>query len=102
MTVSELETARTSGKSLAIIATEHGKTEDALIQFIVAKRTDDLKTLLANGKFTQTQYDNALSQMTARVKTMVERTGTDSPNFAKGTGKANRAGSGNCATPQHP
>ncbi|MGC8757555.1 MAG: hypothetical protein ACP5QX_03780, partial [Caldisericaceae bacterium] len=54
ITVDQLKTERESGKSLAAIATEHGKTEDALIQFIVTKETTNLDTLLKDGKITQT------------------------------------------------
>ncbi|MGC8721216.1 MAG: hypothetical protein ACP5SB_01410 [Caldisericaceae bacterium] len=102
MTVSSLEQERASGKSLATIASEKGKTEDSLVQFIVTKRTDELKTLLSNGKITQKQFDSASSQVLSRVKTMVERTATGSPSWAKSAVKGNRTGSGNCTTPRNP
>ncbi|MGC8721633.1 MAG: hypothetical protein ACP5SB_03545 [Caldisericaceae bacterium] len=89
ITVDQLKTERESGKSLAAIATEHGKTEEALIQFIVTKETANLDTLLKDGKITQTKYDTMVANLSTRVKDMVERTETGKPGFA-GRGKFGR------------
>lgn len=88
ISVETLQTERASGKSLAAIAVEHGKTEDALIQFVVSKKTAYLNDLLSQGKITQTQYDNAVKTLTERTKTMVERTETGRPTFARNTGSS--------------
>ena len=74
ITEDELRTELQSGKTLAAIATNHGKTEDALIQFIVEKEKANLDTALKNGTITQTQYDNMVANLEARVKERVERT----------------------------
>ncbi len=96
VTVDDLRIARESGKSLATIATEHGKTEDALIQFIISKETANLDTLLKDGKVTQAQYDNAVKYMATRIKEMVERTETGKPGFG------GRRNFGNCPAPHNP
>jgi|GEM_PF-1990992 len=88
ISVETLQAERVGGKSLATIAVEHGKTEDALIHFIVSKKTSYLQDLLSQGKITQTQYDNAVKTLTERTKTMVERTETGKPNFAGSNGNA--------------
>jgi len=74
ITEDELRTELQSGKTLAAIATNHGKTEDALIQFIVEKEKANLDTALKNGTITQTQYDNMVANLEARVKERVEKT----------------------------
>ena len=102
VTIDDLRTARESGKSLATIATEHGKTEDALIQFIISKETANLDSLLKDGKITQAQYDNAVKDMATRVKEMVERTETGKPGFANGMGKGFGRGFNFCPDLQNP
>lgn len=82
ISVETLQAERLEGKSLAKIASEHGKTEDDLIQFIVSKKVSYLKDLLSQGKINQTQYDNAVKRLTERTKTMVERTEVGKPSFA--------------------
>ena len=102
VTVNDLRTARESGKSLATIATEHGKTEDALIQFVISKETANLDSLLKDGKITQVQYDNAVKDMATRVKEMVERTETGKPGFANVMGKGFERGFNFCPDLQNP
>jgi len=102
VTVDDLRTARESCKSLVTIATEHGKTEDALIQFIISKETANLDSLLKDGKITQAQYDNAVKDMATRVKEMVERTETGKPGFANGMGKGFGRGFNFCPDLQNP
>ena len=74
ITQDQLRTELQSGKTLAAIATEHGKTEDALMQFIVEKEKAALDTALKNGTITQTQYDNMVANLEAKVKERVEET----------------------------
>jgi predicted RNA-binding protein associated with RNAse of E/G family len=102
VTIDDLRTARESGKSLATIATEHGKTEDALIQFVISKETANLDSLLKDGKITQVQYDNAVKDMATRVKEMVERTETGKPGFTNGMGKGFGRGFNFCPDLQNP
>jgi HAMP domain-containing protein len=96
VTVDDLRTAQESGKSLATIATEHGKTEDALIQFIILKETANLDTLLKDAKITQAQHDNEVKNMATQVKEMVERIETGKPGFG------GRGNFGNCPIPNNP
>jgi hypothetical protein len=53
-----LRTDMQNGQTLAQIAAANGETEADLISYIVTQRTNELNTLLTNGKITQTQYDN--------------------------------------------
>ncbi|MEM3473708.1 MAG: hypothetical protein QW735_03880, partial [archaeon] len=73
LTLDQLKAELQSGKSLATIATEHGKTETDLVNFIVAKEKAFLDTALKNGKITQDQYNKMLSNLEARVKERVEK-----------------------------
>ncbi|MGB9832807.1 MAG: hypothetical protein ACPLKS_03215 [Caldisericum exile] len=109
ISVETLQSERISGKSLATIAVEHGKTEESLIQFIVSKKTTYLNELLSQGKITQAQYDNAVKTLTERTKTMVERTETGRPSergtngnagFVKGNGVMRGQGNGTCINTQ--
>ncbi|BAL80149.1 hypothetical protein [Caldisericum exile] len=112
ISVETLQSERISGKSLATIAVEHGKTEEELIQFIVSKKTTYLNDLLSQGKITQTQYDNAVKTLTERTKTMVERTstgrlsdrganGSNQGRFGIGNSEAKRGqGNGTCIKTQ--
>ncbi len=86
ITVSDLVSARKEGKSLATIATEHGKTEDELINYIVSEEKANLDSLLSQGKITQTQYDNMIANLGDRVKEMVEKTNTGVPGCGNGLG----------------
>jgi len=72
-TLDQLKAELQSGKSLATIATEHGKSETDLVNFIVTKEKAFLDTALKNGKITQDQYNKLLSNLEARVKEMVEK-----------------------------
>ena len=88
--VDTLKTDLRNGQTLAQIAVAQGKTEDDLINFVVSKRTDELKTALADGKITQAQYDDAVKNLPTRVKEMVER---NFKNFGKGLGRGFKRGS---------
>jgi len=74
ITLDTLKSEIKSGKSLATIATEHGKSESDLINFIVSKEKAYLDTALKNGKITQEQYNNMVANLEARVKERVEKT----------------------------
>jgi len=76
---SDLISARKDGKSLAQIAADNGKTEEALINFIVTEEKAQLDTLLKDGKITQAQYDNMTANLETKVKEMVESTNVGKP-----------------------
>jgi len=74
ITEDELRAERVSGKSLAEIAEANGKTEEGLINFITGKMTEQLNTLLNEGKIDETRYETMLNNINKKVKEMVERT----------------------------
>ncbi|PMP68826.1 MAG: hypothetical protein C0189_00260, partial [Caldisericum exile] len=73
MTLDQLKTELHSGKSLVTIATEHGKTESDLVNFIVSKEKAFLDDALKSGKITQDQYNKMISNLEAKVKERVEK-----------------------------
>jgi hypothetical protein len=81
---------------LAEIAAGKNVREDALISAILGAKKGTLAKLVDDGKLTQTQADAMLQNMTARVKSMVERTGVG-PAFSQdgarpGMGQGMRGG----------
>ncbi len=99
----QIRSERESGKSLAEIAQANGKTVDELKSFVTNEFTEKMDALLKDGKITQEQYDNIKSNFGKRVDEMINRKGTDRPNWAgkgqKGEHKGfGRMGSheGNC------
>ncbi|NYE58598.1 hypothetical protein [Carboxydothermus ferrireducens] len=81
-----LITERQSGKSLAQIAKEKGKSETDLVNFIVKERTAQLDQLVKDGKITQAQADLAKSQMVERVKAHINKTTVGGNGYGKGRG----------------
>ena len=79
ISVTDLRTARQSGKSLAQIAVDKGKTEQELVDYIVGQRTAQLEQLVTDGKITQAQADLCKQNMEDRVKANVERTSVGRP-----------------------
>ncbi|GAV25388.1 hypothetical protein ciss_13210 [Carboxydothermus islandicus] len=79
-----LITERQSGKSLAQIAQEKGKSETDLVNFIVKERTAQLDQLVKDGKITQAQADLAKSQMVERVKANINKTTVGGNGYGKG------------------
>jgi hypothetical protein len=83
MTEEQIQAERQAGRSLAQIAAAKNVSEDALISTILSAKKEALAKLVADGKLTQAQSDLMIQNMTARVKTMVERTGVG-PAFSRG------------------
>jgi len=81
-----LMTERQSGKSLAQIAQEKGKSETDLVNYIVNERTAQLDQLVKDGKITKEQADLAKSQMTERVKANINKTTVGGNGYGKGRG----------------
>jgi hypothetical protein len=93
-----LRTDMQNGQTLAQIAVANSKTEADLISYIVTQRTNELNTLLTNGKITQTQYDNMVKNMESEVTKMVETNMTSfKDGFRAGFEKGFKMGE-NCAT----
>ena len=74
ISLTDLRTARQSGKSMAQIAVDAGKTEQELIDFMSAQRIAQLDQLVVDGKITQAQADLCKQTMGDRIKSNVERT----------------------------
>jgi pyrroline-5-carboxylate reductase len=70
----ELRSELRSGKSLAQIATAHGKTEDGLVNATLAPVKSRLDRAVQNKRLTQQRADEILARLTDGVKKAVERT----------------------------
>ena len=75
LTEAELHTQLESGKTLAQIAKDKGKTVDGLEKAIVAEAKKSLDAAVKAGTITQAQADGMLTQMTAHVDDMINGTG---------------------------
>jgi hypothetical protein len=82
-----LATARHSGKSLAQIAVDNGKTEAGLQQALVAAFKANLDKAVAAGKLTDAQAVQVLANFQTQVKTSITRTATG-PMNGRGAGRA--------------
>jgi hypothetical protein len=67
MTQAELRTAQESGKSLAAIAKEQGKTADGLVDAMVAAVTKDVNAAVTAGTLTDAQRDQILADLETRI-----------------------------------
>lgn len=70
-----LRTERQAGKSLATIASEHGKSRDELKAFLSDQEKTEVTTAVTNGAMTQAQADAHLQQFTANLDQMIDGTG---------------------------
>lgn len=64
-----------SGKTLAAVAADHGKTRDQLKAFLTDQLSAELAQKVAGGKLTQAQADQMKTQMTANLDAMIDGTG---------------------------
>ncbi|ABB14110.1 DUF2680 domain-containing protein [Carboxydothermus hydrogenoformans] len=69
--VSTLINERHSGKTLAQIAKEKGKSEEELVNYLVEQKKAQINQLVKDGKLTQAQADQMLQNITERTKQMV-------------------------------
>jgi len=74
ITQAQLRTAVRSGKSLAQIATDNGKTADGLVAALVAATKSRLDEAVAAKHLTAAQENALLSKMPAFYKSLVDRT----------------------------
>ena len=70
--VSDLIKERKSGKSLATIAAEKGKTEQDLVNFVYSLYKPRLDDLLSKGKITQDQYNTITAKLQDAITKIVE------------------------------
>lgn len=73
LTRAELRAELREGRSLAQIATAHGKSVDGLVAAIVAPAKDRLTKAVAAKKLTQQRADALLDRLTDRVEQLVQR-----------------------------
>lgn len=73
ITPQELRSELRAGKSLAQIATAHGKTVDGVVDAVVAPAKARLDRAVANGHLTRQRADELLGRLTDAVETAVQR-----------------------------
>jgi hypothetical protein len=73
ITPQELRSELRAGKSLAQIATAHGKTLDGLVDAVVAPAKARLDRAVANGHLTRQRADELLGRLTDAVEKAVQR-----------------------------
>jgi len=74
VSVSELQTDLKAGKSLADIATAHGKTVDGLVTALTAQEKQRLDAAVTAGAITAAQAQTIYSDLTKRVTDLVNKT----------------------------
>jgi polyhydroxyalkanoate synthesis regulator phasin len=75
LTIEELGTQLRDGQTLAEIAVANGSTAQAVIDLLVAERTEQINERVAHGHITQEQADARLADLTERITTMVNEGG---------------------------
>lgn len=74
ITVDELCTLRSSGKSIAQIAKEKGISSKDLVDKLTKARTDQVEQLFKDGKITAAQKDWVLTDLKSRIEENINRT----------------------------
>jgi len=74
MTEAELHAAQDSGKTLAAIAKEKGKSVDGLVDAMVAAATKQINAAVTAGKLTDAQRDQILADLEGRITEHVNNT----------------------------
>jgi lambda repressor-like predicted transcriptional regulator len=75
ITAEQLRTELQSGKTLAQVAQDHGKSRDELKAFLTEARKAQLAQGVTDGKLTQAEADEKLAEFTARLDEMIDSTG---------------------------
>jgi transposase-like protein len=75
ITPQALKTELQSGKSLAAIAAEHGKTRDQLKQYLISQRKARLDAAVKSNRITAAQEKQMLDNYSKRVDALIDRTG---------------------------
>jgi len=79
LTETKLDSELQAGKTLAKIATEHGKTADGLVQTLVDARTKELDAAVKAGRLTKADQTMLLAHLKERITALVN--GTMRPHF---------------------
>ena len=72
LTVDELVTAMGTDKSIADVAKEKGIDVAVIVDAVVAKEVEQLKTLVTNGRITQEKADTMLANLKEQVQKQLE------------------------------
>ncbi len=67
----ELRNELKSGKTLAEVAKENGKSTNDLVNFFMSEAKEHLQTALKNGRITQQRYDEVMQNIKQRVEQMI-------------------------------
>jgi len=79
ITEAQLQTELQNGKTLAQIATEHGKTADDVVNALVADAQTKLNAAVKAGKLTQDQADAMLKDLKSHITDLVNGTMPEGP-----------------------
>jgi hypothetical protein len=80
----ELRQALGSGKSLAQVAQEKGKSRDDLKNYLTTQEKTRLDQAVKDGRLTQQQADQRLAELSSRLDAMIDRTGPVGGERGKG------------------
>jgi hypothetical protein len=81
ITEAQLRTELEGGKSLAQVATAHGKSVDGLVSALVAEAKSKLDAAVSAGRLTKSQETELLSGLKDRITNRVNGTAPDGPHF---------------------
>src|SRR5436309_11163158 len=81
LTEAQLRNELESGKSLAQVAKDHGKSVDGLINAVVDAAKKKLDAAVAAGRLTKDQETEMLNGLKDRITNLVNSTGLDRPHF---------------------
>lgn len=90
ITVDELSALRVEGNSLAQIADVQGVSNDQLIASLANAKTEQIEALYADGKITEAQKENMLTQMDERMLEKINRTEVGNQGAGNAEAKDNR------------
>src|SRR5207244_3939478 len=81
LTEDQLRTEIESGKTLAQVAKDHGKSVDGLVTALVDATTKKLDAAVTAGRLTKEQEQSILSDLKQRITDMVNGTGERGEGF---------------------
>jgi hypothetical protein len=81
LTEAQLQNELESGKSLAQVAKDHGKSADGLINALVDAAKTKLDAAVAAGRLTKDQATELLNGLKDRITNLVNSTGLGGPHF---------------------
>jgi polyhydroxyalkanoate synthesis regulator phasin len=86
LTEAELRETLESGKSLAQVARDRGKSVDGLVDALVDAAKERLDTAVAAGRITRTEADQMLEGLRSRIADRVQATGRGRPQVRPESG----------------